>query len=196
MTGGERTVRRATAAERRERRAAVDDPGVVLEAAAQFLAVRPRSVVETRRRLRSLGYREDLNELVLARLVEFGYLDDEAFGRAWLESRDRAHPRGEMALRRELAQKGMERDTIDALMRERAETAAQGGADGGGEPAAEPDLVAALALLARRGRMLERELDPRKRRARAYALLARNGFDPDTINAALARWNAGSAGAR
>ncbi len=193
MTGGERTVRRATAAERRERRAAVDDPGVVLEAAAQFLAVRPRSVVETRRRLRSLGYREDLNELVLARLVEFGYLDDEAFGRAWLESRDRAHPRGEMALRRELAQKGMERDTIDALMRERAETAAQGGADEGrgGEPADEPDLGAALALLERKGRTLERELDPRKRRARAYALLARNGFDPDAINEALARWSVG-----
>ena len=33
-------------------------------------------------------------------------LDDEAFARAWVESRDRARPRGERALRAELRQKG------------------------------------------------------------------------------------------
>ena len=75
-------TRRATPTERRERRAAVEDPVVVLEAAAAFLTVRPRSIEEVRRRLRHLGYRHDLVELVVARLVELGYLDDEAFARA------------------------------------------------------------------------------------------------------------------
>ena len=40
---------------------------------------------------------------VVDRLVELGYLDDAAFARAWVESRDRARPRGAVALRRELS---------------------------------------------------------------------------------------------
>ena len=43
--------RRASFAERKERRAAVDDPAVVLDAAARFLEPRARSVTEVRRRL-------------------------------------------------------------------------------------------------------------------------------------------------
>jgi len=35
--------------------------------------------------------------------------------------------------------------------------------------------------------VLGRETDPRKRRQKAYALLARNGFSPDVISAALSR---------
>jgi len=77
--------RSATAAERRERRGEVTDPGVVMEAAAAFLAVRPRSVAETRRRLRHLGYRHELVDSVVERLVEMGYLDDAEFARARLE---------------------------------------------------------------------------------------------------------------
>ncbi len=42
-----------------------------------------------------------------------------------------------------------------------------------------PDEAAAIRLLERRRRDLERVTDPRKRRARAYALLARNGFDSE-----------------
>ena len=48
--------RRARADARRAERATIEDASVVLEAAATFLAVRPRSVDETRRRLRHLGY--------------------------------------------------------------------------------------------------------------------------------------------
>ncbi|MGH2467181.1 MAG: regulatory protein RecX, partial [Candidatus Limnocylindrales bacterium] len=93
---GQPRRRGATAADRRARRAAVEDPAIVLDAAAAFLAVRPRSVAETRRRLRQLGYREGLVEEAVGRLITLGYLDDEGFGRAWLESRDRARPRGEL----------------------------------------------------------------------------------------------------
>ena len=111
--------RSATAAERRERRASVDDAGVVMEAAAAFLSVRPRSVAETRRRLRHLGYRQDLVDRVVDRLVEMGYLDDAAFARAWLESRDRVRPRGESALRRELMLKGIDGAVVDRALGER-----------------------------------------------------------------------------
>lgn len=165
---------------RRERRAGVDDPNVVMEAAAAFLAVRPRSVAETRRRLRHLGYRHDLVDSVVERLVQMGYLDDAAFARAWLESRDRARPRGEVALRRELALKGIDSHVIDAALGERAEAADATGADA--------DAAGALRLLERREAALLREPDERKRRQKAYALLARNGFAPDAIQTALERW--------
>ncbi|HEU4573028.1 MAG TPA: RecX family transcriptional regulator, partial [Candidatus Limnocylindrales bacterium] len=95
-----RPARRVSPAERREQRAAVDDPAVVLEAAARFLEARSRSVAEVRRRLTRAGYRADLIEGAIERLGDLGMLDDEAFGRAWVESRDRARPRGEIALRR------------------------------------------------------------------------------------------------
>ena len=86
--------RRVTHAERRERRAAVDDPAVVLEAAARFLEPRARSVSEVRRRLTGAGYQPLLVDGAVERLLELGMLDDEAFARAWVESRDRARPRG------------------------------------------------------------------------------------------------------
>jgi regulatory protein len=151
-----------------------------MDAAATFLAVRPRSVAETGRRLRHLGYPQTLIDQALERMAEMGYLDDEAFAHAWVESRDRARPRGESAIRRELALKGVPRGLVDSVLAERSGTTA-GQADGD----------AARALIERRRASLEREQDPRKRRQRAYALLARNGFDPETCREAVARFLAG-----
>jgi regulatory protein len=169
---------RESRAERRERRSTIDDPAVVLEAAARFLEVRARSVAEVRRRLGQAGYRSDLVEGAIGRLTELGMLDDATFARAWIESRDRARPRGEIALRRELALKGVDRAVVDELLEERRD---HGDAVAGGV-----DLAAAERLLARHERALARETDPRSRRRRAYALLARNGFDPSTSSAASA----------
>jgi regulatory protein len=170
---------RVSPAERRERRAAIDDPAVVLEAAARFLEVRARSVAEVRRRLGQAGYRIDLVEGAIERMTDLGMLDDATFARAWIESRDRARPRGEIALRRELALKGVDLAVVDELLEERRE-------DGGTSNEGGVDLAAAERLLARHERTLARETDARSRRRRAYALLARNGFDPETCSAASA----------
>ena len=176
-----------TPAERRERKAAVDDPAVVLEAAARFLEARPRSVAEVRRRLGQAGYRPELIEGAIGRLTELGMLDDEQFARQWVESRDRAHPRGEHALIIELRQKGIEATTIATILKDRRELAVRWEdrpaaeptpADDGGT--AHPDLAAARKLIERNRRALDRVTDPRQRSQKAYALLARNGFDPET----------------
>jgi regulatory protein len=160
---------RISHAERRAAKAEIDDPAVVLEAALRFLEVRARSVAEVRRRLTSAGYRAELVEGAIDRLTEIGVLDDEAFARSWVESRDRARPRGERALRQELALKGVDRAVSDEVL--------EGRRDAG--EGTEVDLEAARRLLARNARSLARVADPRVRRQRAYALLARNGFDPD-----------------
>jgi regulatory protein len=175
MAGRPGRRQRETYAERLARRAAVDDPEIVLNVAARFLEARSRSVDEVRRQLR--GYPPALVEAAIERLEPLGMLDDAAFARAWVESRDRARPRGEQALRRELADKGVDRGIVDEVLGERA---------GDGHSAA--DLDAATRLLARRGAALARLADPRRRRQRAYALLARNGFDPDVCRDAIARF--------
>lgn len=169
---------RVSFAERREERAAIDDPAVVLEAAARFLEARSRSVAEVRRRLGRAGYRPELIDGAIVRMTELGMLDDAAFGKAWVESRDRARPRGEIALRRELALKGVDRATVDEVLDQRREG---GDADGPGV-----DVEAARRVLARSARALERVADPRARRQRAYALLARNGFDSSVCAAVSA----------
>jgi len=185
------TRRRETSAESRARRGAVDDPATVLDAAARFLQARPRSTAEVRRRLGEAGYRTDLVEEAIARLAMLGYLDDESFARAWVESRDRARPRGERALRAELRRKGVADDVVATIIEDRASPDAGGlaEADAGGGP----DDVAAARLLERRGAAAAREADPRRRRARAYALLARNGFDPEVAGRAVAAWLAAAA---
>ena len=179
-----RPARRESFAERRERRAAVDDPAVVLEAAARFLEVRSRSVYEVRRRLGGAGYRPELIDGAIARMTELGMLDDEAFARTWVESRDRARPRGERAIREELRTKGIDRETIDMVLGERrdralASSAATGG-DGDDVQHVSADRSAAERLLAKNARALARVADPRQRRQRAYGLLARHGFDSET----------------
>jgi regulatory protein len=175
---------------RLERHAAVDDPAVVLNAAARFLELRSRSVDEIRRHLAAARYPANLIERAIVRLLELGMLDDRAFGRAWVESRDRARPRGEQVLRRELRLKGLERDLIAEILAERA---GEGQPDDDGfasSRAIEPgvDRRAAEKLLARRGAALGRIADPRSRRQRAYALLARNGFGPEICREVSARF--------
>jgi regulatory protein len=178
--------RRESFAEKRERRAAVDDPAVVLEAAARFLEARARSIGEVRRRLTSAGYRTDLVEGAIGRMTELGMLDDEAFARAWVESRDRARPRGERALADELRLRGVDRAVIVAALDERRESSAAADSDAD-EIAPSADEAAAIRLLERNSRLLARVVDPRARRQRAYALLARNGFDPGVCAALAAR---------
>ncbi|HEY8438655.1 MAG TPA: regulatory protein RecX [Candidatus Limnocylindrales bacterium] len=171
---------RESVADRRARRAEIDDPEVVLAAALRFLEARSRSVAEVRRRLGFAGYRPDLVEGAIGRLSELGMLDDAEFARQWVESRDRAHPRGERALVMELRQKGIDAPTVAATLALRRDADAESGT----VPAA--DAAAAARLLARHARALDRVADPRVRRQKAYALLARNGFDPETCREAAA----------
>jgi regulatory protein len=185
VTSGPR--RRTSFADARARRAAIGDPTVVLEAAARFLEPRARSVMEVRRRLAGAGYRGDLIDDAIERMLELEMLDDEAFARAWVESRDRARPRGERAIRAELGLKGVDRATVDLVLGERREALPLGDPDDRVPVSA--DRVAAERLLAHHRHSLERVADPRLRRERAYQLLARNGFDPETCREASARFD-------
>jgi len=172
---------RESFAEKRARHGEIDDPEIVLAAALRFLEVRQRSVAEVRRRLAQTGYRSELVEGAIERLLGLGILDDVTFAQAWVESRDRTRPRGERALRRELQVKGIEGAIVDESMAARRPE--HGSAD-------DPDVAAAELLLRRHASALARIADPRKRRQRAYGLLARHGFDSEIASTIAARASA------
>jgi regulatory protein len=184
---------------RLESHAAETDPGVVLKAAARYLELRTRSIDEVRRHLGAARFPESLVEAAIARLVELSLLDDEAFAQAWVESRDRARPRGSQALRRELALKGIDRETIEGLLAGRRDVSSPTDSDTSdsvttdslGE-ATSQDERAAERLLHKNRASLARVADPRFRRQRAYGLLARNGFDPEICRDMSSRWSAGT----
>ena len=184
-------VQAARRAARRERRAAVTDPDTVMAAAAALLASRPWTVADIRRRLTAMGYQTGLVESTVTRLIELGYLDDQRYAAAWIASRDRSRPRGSTALRRELRRKGIEPAVIEGALAEREKaTRGEDTPDGSEAPEQAGDLAAAVRLLERRAAALAREPDLRKRRQKAYGLLARNGFDPEVCVAAIsAAWS-------
>src|SRR5438552_14289831 len=71
--------------------------------AVKLLAAKPRSIAELRERL--LEWRqtnEETVEIVIARLREYGYLDDERFAVGYASSRVRQRPIGRERLKRDL----------------------------------------------------------------------------------------------
>ena len=84
--------------------------------AFNFTTYRPRSEREVRQNLAKKDYSEGTIERVVATLKRLEMLDDWAFASYWIEQRDRFKPRSNMALRQELAQKGIARNIVDELL--------------------------------------------------------------------------------
>lgn len=144
-----------------------DSPaGDAYEAAVRYLAGRPHTVAEIHRHLRSKKFEADTIDRAIDRLRAQRYVDDEAFARWWVEQRERFKPRGDRALRTELAQKGVARDVVDIVLGERAPDA---------------DVEQARRALSRPLTRWADMPDAEKRR-KIHAYLAARGFDYDTID--------------
>ena len=91
---------------------------LAVEAGLNFISFRPRSTKEVTDHLRKKSLDTAARDHAIGRLQELGYLDDAAFARFWVESRDTHRPRGKRALAWELRQKGVADAIIeDALAR-------------------------------------------------------------------------------
>ncbi len=156
-----------------ERRHPTEPPGPTqaLDIAARFLATRPRSAWEVRRRLERSGADAVTVEQTLRRLEELGFVDDAAFARWWRDQRDRHRPRGRRMLEAELRAKGVVRQVIEALR----EDAPQRTAEDAAVPSTEEERGRTALDAHLRGRPL-----PTDRRAleRLGMYLVRRGFDP------------------
>ena len=95
-----------------------DDYERAKESALTFIAYRPRSMSEVRRKLHDKAFDEATVDRVIQRLSELQLVDDEAFARYWMEQREAFRPRSQTALRQELAQKGVGREVVDEVLGE------------------------------------------------------------------------------
>lgn len=140
-------------------------------AATRRLARRAMSRKMIADKLRELGNPPELAERVLARLDELGLIDDEAYGQALVRDQLSRKAAGPRLLEQKLYQKGISGDLARRII-------AQATDDG------DAQRQSAIDFARKRAASLAR-FDAPTRKRRLYGQLARRGFDPDTIRAAM-----------
>jgi len=87
------------------------------ERAVKLLAAKPRSVAELRERLLQYkGTNEAVVEIVISRLREYGYLDDERFAFSYASSKVKQRPIGRRRLQRDLKLKQVENKVAEETL--------------------------------------------------------------------------------
>ncbi|NTV35919.1 MAG: regulatory protein RecX [Anaerolineaceae bacterium] len=84
--------------------------------ALNLLSYRARSQAEIEKRLIDKGFTSEDVEVVLERLVQYGFVNDQRFAADWVENRSTFRPRGRRLLTMELRQKGIDEEQIDAAL--------------------------------------------------------------------------------
>lgn len=89
-----------------------------MQYALRLLGYRQRSVNEISLRLIEKDYPEETVNDVIARLKDWGYLNDLRFAEDWIRNRFASKPMGPQRLQFELKQKGIASDIIEAKLAE------------------------------------------------------------------------------
>lgn len=84
--------------------------------AAKLLAAKPRSIAELRERLAERCSSKAIVETVIARLREYGYLDDERYALTYASSKVRQQPVGRRRLEQSLVMKKVDRKVADEAL--------------------------------------------------------------------------------
>ena len=93
-----------------------DEVETAHESALKFLAYRPRSVAEVRRKLAEKRFAPVVIDEVVVRLEQTQLLNDMAFAAYWLDNRSRFDPRSARAVRSELRKKGVADSDITVVL--------------------------------------------------------------------------------
>jgi regulatory protein len=128
----------------------------------QRLTDQPRSRAELAESLAKKNVPADLASRLLDRFEEVGLIDDAAFARLWVESRQRSKGLGRSALARELRKKGID----DELAQEALE-----------QVDTDAEVEAAHRLVQKRLRSMQ-GLDRTVQTRRLTGMLARKGYSP------------------
>ena len=140
--------------------------------ALRLLAARSRSAAEIRRRLRRDGAVADRIERVIGTLVSRGFLDDAAHARAVTRSRVRGRGTSARRIEQELRRQGVPADVATEAI---GEVFADEAID---------ETAVALAVARKRAALLA-DLPAPVQRRRLYGFLARRGYSPDIVRAAV-----------
>lgn len=142
-----------------------DPEGFARTICLRLLTGAPRTRAELATALRRRGAPDDVAASVLDRLTAVGLIDDAAYARAWVSSRQAGRGLGRRALAEELNRKGVDRTLVAEVV---------GAIDD------DDELAAARALAVRRTR-LTRDLPAATRHRRLVGLLARRGYSAALI---------------
>jgi regulatory protein len=160
------------------------DPTILSEAdadcalydrAVRLLAVRSRAAAELRRRLRRDGAAPERVERVLAALASRGFVDDAAHARTVTRSRVRSRGTSARRIEQELRRQGVAADVVSEAVSEVFTDEAV-------------DETAVAMEVARKRAALLADLPAPVKRRRLYAYLARRGYAPDIVRAAVDRY--------
>lgn len=143
------------------------------EAALRLLERQRRTRGDLERRLKDKGYAPATIATALERLAGVGLVDDVEYAQAFLRERWGRRPAGYRRLEQELRVRGVPAPAIEEA---RGRLEAERGA---------PDEVTSARRAVEQAARRTRGLDPRTRRQRLWALLARRGYDGDVIEQVL-----------
>ena len=134
--------------------------------AVNFVAYRPRTVLEVRRRLKKAEADDAAIEDIIQRLKDAGMLSDQSFSEQWVDSRLRSKPRSKKMLAWELKLKGVDATTVQASLENVDDEAS--------------------ALKAAQGRLPRiLNLPPQDRKRKLVDFLARKGYGFDVIKTVI-----------
>lgn len=140
--------------------------GKLFDRLLNVLSYRPRSEWELRDYLRRKQAEPEIADKLIEKLRELRYVDDEAFARAWVESRMASKPTSRRKLKAELQAKRVDAAIIDNVLEEAADSAS--------------DSIAIQQLIEKK-----RARYPDETKLMQY--LARQGFSYGDIRSALER---------
>jgi len=146
----------------------------VLDRALRLLAVRGRTTSELSRTLQRSTDRplsEDVSWVINV-LSERGYLDDARFANQFVRDHAASRGWGKERLRKELRRRGVAMAHVESALAEAKDDAAL-------------DDTRAANAVAQKWRRTHAARDPQRDRQRLYSFLARRGFSPDVIRAAM-----------
>ena len=168
------------------------ETGKLYNAALNYISFRPRSEHEIRQLLYRKTHRpvrsktgtiskKNIDKLesektidnVISRLHEKKFLDDEAFAKWFLDQRTTFKPKGKIALKFELAGKGIDRKIVDSVLSEVSKTS-------------EKDMAEEV-LRKKMARSTKLSDDPREVKKKLTQFLVSRGFSWDLASEAVGR---------
>jgi len=162
------------------------DVGRGFQVAYAYLNRRERTVVEVRSRLEKAEIAPDEIEVVLAELLEFGYLDDARYAQMFTQDKRALEAWGNDRIARALRERGVDPELVEAALAEPDRAASvDAGAGRDWDDVADSELARAVALLVRRFPAGPAE---GRDRERAFGVLARKGYESETAADAVREW--------
>jgi len=147
----------------------------VYDRVLKFFSYRPRSGKELKDWFKRKQVGEETQEMILQKMKQLGYLNDEEFSRWWIEQRTTFRPAGTRLLAMELRQKGISREIIDKLLITNNELLIT-------------ERTLALKIAQKKWEKL-RGLSHQEARRKIGAFLARRGFSWETIKEVVGKFD-------